>query len=97
MHGHRFHPGAYLRELMIWHDLSAEELAREMHLPDHAVVELTRARRNVDRAISERLAGYFGNSAQFWLDLQRGFDRQALESRQDHPFAHVAHGVHDRI
>jgi len=74
---HRFHPGVYLRELLIWHDLSAEELAHEIQLPDRTVVELTRARRRVDRATSERLADYFGNSAQFWLDLQRGFDRQA--------------------
>ena len=76
MNGHRFHPGVYLRELLIWHDLSAEELAREMRLPGRAVVDLIRARRSVDRATSERLADFFGNSAQFWLDLQRGFDRQ---------------------
>ena len=70
-----FHPGAYLRELLIWRDLSAEELAREICIPDRAVVELIRARRSIDRATSERLADYFGNSAQFWLDMQRGFDR----------------------
>ena len=77
MEEYRFHPGVYLRELLIWHDLSAEQLAREMQLPDCAIVELTRARRSIDRATSERLADYFGNSAQFWLDLQRGFDLRA--------------------
>ncbi|MGD2172486.1 MAG: HigA family addiction module antitoxin [Gammaproteobacteria bacterium] len=75
MDEYRFHPGTYLRELLIWHDMSAEQLAQEMQLPGHAIVDLTRARRSVDRATSERLADYFGNSAQFWLDLQRGFDR----------------------
>lgn len=71
----RFHPGVYLRELMVWRDLSAEQLAREMRLPDRAIVELTHARRSIDRRTSERLADYFGNSAQFWLDLQAQFDR----------------------
>lgn len=75
MNQNHFHPGVYLRELMIWHDLSAAELARAMQIPDRAIVDLTRARRGIDQATSERLACYFGNSAQFWLDLQRGFDR----------------------
>jgi addiction module HigA family antidote len=71
----RHHPGAYLRELLIWHDMSAADLARETEIPRRAIVELTEARRGIDRPISEGLAGYFGNSAQFWLDLQRGFER----------------------
>ena len=79
MHDNRFHPGDYLRELMIWHDLSPGELARAMQVPDREIVDLTRARRAIDPATSQRLAEYFGNSAQFWLDLQRGFDRRDRE------------------
>ena len=71
------HPGAYLRELLIWHDLSAEQLAREIDLPCRAIIELTAARRGIDTTISKGLAGYFGNSAQFWLELQDRFDRNA--------------------
>jgi len=70
------HPGAYLQELLIWHDLSAEELARETALPCNAIVELTAARRPVDGPISRGLAAYFGNSAQYWLELQNRFDHQ---------------------
>jgi len=69
------HPGAYLRELLIWHDISAEELARKTDLSCAAIVELTAARRSIDVPISRGLAGYFGNSAQYWLDLQSRFDR----------------------
>lgn len=69
------HPGAYLQELLIWHAISADELARKTEIPHSAIVELTAARRPVDRRISQGLAGYFGNSAQFWLDLQDRFDR----------------------
>ena len=68
------HPGAYLRELLIWHSLSPEELALRTAIPAGAIVELTAARRPIDRRISQGLAGYFGNSAQFWLDLQARFD-----------------------
>jgi len=69
------HPGAYLQELLIWRQLSVEELAREIDLPCRAITELTAARRPVDRDLSRGLAEYFGNSAQFWLDLQARFDR----------------------
>lgn len=75
MNVNSFHPGVYLRELMIWRDLSPGELASAMQVPDREIVDLTCARRRIDRVTSQRLADYFGNSAQFWLDLQRGFDR----------------------
>lgn len=70
------HPGVYLRELLIWHAISPEELARRTEIPPGAIVELTAARRPIDRRISQGLAGYFGNSAQFWLDLQARFDER---------------------
>ena len=70
------HPGAYLQELLIWRQLSAEDLAREIDVPCRAIVDLTSARRDVDATISEGLAGFFGNSAHFWLDLQLRFDRR---------------------
>jgi addiction module HigA family antidote len=72
----RHHPGAYLQELLIWHRVSAEELAREIEVPSRAIVELAAARRPVDRDLSRGLAAYFGNSAGFWLDLQARFDRR---------------------
>ena len=68
------HPGAYLQELLIWHAITPRELSRKTEIPHQAIVELTAARRPVDQRISEGLADYFGNSAQFWLDLQDRFD-----------------------
>ena len=75
------HPGTYLQELLIWHAISPEELSRKTEIPHRAIVELTAARRPVDRRISRGLANYFGNSAQFWLDLQARFDRHQHANR----------------
>ena len=71
----RFHPGEYLQELLIWHDLSAEELSSRIDIPSAVIVDLTAAKRSVDGPLSKGLAGFFGNSAQFWLELQARFDR----------------------
>lgn len=75
MNESRHHPGAYLQELLIWHRISAEQLARAAELPQSAIVELAAERRRIDGPISRGLAGYFGNSASYWLELQRRFDR----------------------
>jgi addiction module HigA family antidote len=70
------HPGTYLQELLIWHAITPRELSRRTEIPHHTLVELTAARRPIDREISQGLADYFGNSARFWLDLQDRFDNR---------------------
>ncbi len=70
-----FHPGSYLQELLVWRNVSHEELAVFTGLPEKVIVEVTAMRRGIDQPISEGLAGYFGNSARYWLELQYLFDR----------------------
>ena len=71
-----FHPGAYLRELLIWQHLGFDEFSELSGIPELKVTEIVARRRRIDRHLSEELAAYFGNSAQFWLDLQRNYDRR---------------------
>ena len=71
-----FHPGLYLQELLIWHNISPEKLADTMGMPETEIVDITEKRRGIDKTISEGLAAYFGNSSQFWLDLQEHFDHR---------------------
>ncbi len=69
-----FHPGAYLQELLIWQKVSPEQLADSTGIPKATIIDVTRRRRGIDKALSRRLAAHFGNSARFWLDLQKDFD-----------------------
>ena len=73
------HPGAYLQELLIWRPLGAEDLAREIEMPCRAIVQLSVAPRAAYRRLSGGLAGYFGNSARFRLDLQVRRDRAGAD------------------
>ena len=73
-HKPSFHPGAYLQELLLWQQVSAEELSVITGIPETAIVGITEKRRGIDKHISDGLAAYFGNSSQFWLDLQAQFD-----------------------
>lgn len=70
-----FHPGSYLRELLLWQRISAEDFADRTGMALAEVIDLTEERLGVTRPVSEVLAAHFGNSSQFWLDLQTVFDR----------------------
>jgi addiction module HigA family antidote len=70
-----FHPGPYLQELLLWRDTSPEELASITGIPRSKIIDVTTKRRGIDKYMSESLAIYFGNSAQYWLDLQELYDQ----------------------
>ena len=69
-----FHPGIFLQELLIWRQIEPAELAAKTGIEESAIVDITQQRRGIDEAISRDLAGYFGNSARFWMNLQQSYD-----------------------
>ena len=69
-----FHPGIFLQELLIWRRIEPAELAAKTGIEESAIVDITQQRRGIDEAISRDLAGYFANSARFWMHLQQSYD-----------------------
>jgi antitoxin HigA-1 len=69
------HPGEILREdLMGPFGLSINRLARDLRVPVTRVSEIVNGRRSITADTALRLARYFGNSPQFWLNLQAAYD-----------------------
>jgi addiction module HigA family antidote len=69
------HPGEILREDFIPdYDLSVSGLASAIGVSRQSVNELLRERRAVSPEMALRLARLFGNSPEFWLNLQRSVD-----------------------
>jgi addiction module HigA family antidote len=69
------HPGEILREdFMPDYALSVSRLATELGVSRQSVNELVRERRAVSSEMALRLSRLFGNSAEFWLNLQRAVD-----------------------
>jgi len=75
------HPGEILREdFMPEYSLSVSGLASALGVSRQSVNELVRERRAVSPDMALRLARLFGDSPEFWLNLQRSvdlFDAQA--------------------
>ncbi len=69
------HPGEILREEYLEPmGLSASALAIALRVPAPRVNDIVRERRGVSPDTALRLARFFGTSAQFWLNLQSGYD-----------------------
>jgi addiction module HigA family antidote len=69
------HPGTMLREeFMKPMRLSANRLAMDLHVPVTRINEISHERRSVTADTALRLARYFGNSPEFWLNLQQLYD-----------------------
>ena len=64
------HPGRLLKRELKARGLSANRLAIEIGVPSGRVTDILNARRSITADTAVRLGLYFGNGAQFWLDLQ---------------------------
>ena len=69
------HPGAILHdEFMVPLGISANKLAIELHVPVTRIGEIVNERRGITADTALRLARYFGNSPEFWMNLQQHYE-----------------------
>jgi addiction module HigA family antidote len=74
------HPGEVLREdFMRPAGLSANALAKALHIPTPRINDVVRGRRGITADTALRLARYFGGDAQSWLNLQSIYDLRVAE------------------
>jgi addiction module HigA family antidote len=64
------HPGRFLKREMGARKLSANRLSLDICVPSGRITDILNSRRAITADTAVRLGRYFGNSAQFWLDLQ---------------------------
>ncbi|HEY6229962.1 MAG TPA: HigA family addiction module antitoxin [Pyrinomonadaceae bacterium] len=69
------HPGEILREdLMKPLGLTMTRLARDLKIPVNRVSEIVNGRRAINADTALRLSRYFGNTPEFWINLQAAYD-----------------------
>ena len=68
------HPGRLLRREMAARELSGNRLAILLGVPSGRITDILNSRRSISADTALRLGRYFGNSPQFWIDLQGQFD-----------------------
>jgi len=74
-----------LEEFMQPYGLSQNALAKALHVTPRRVNEIVNCKRAITADTALRLAKFFGNSAEFWMNLQNKYDleraRDTSESR----------------
>ena len=73
------HPGCILKREMSARGLSANRLALALRVPSGRVTQILNGKRGISAETALRLARYFGNSAQFWINLQSRYDLAVAE------------------
>ena len=68
------HPGRILKRELVARGLSANKLALALRVPSGRITGILNAKRAITPETALRLGRYFGNSAQFWLNLQARYD-----------------------
>lgn len=77
------HPGYILAtEFLEEINISQAELSRATKIPRSSINEIIKGKRAITADTAMRLSLYFGNSANFWLNLQVTYDLQTLKSEQ---------------
>ena len=86
------HPGRFLKRELEARGLSANQIALDLGVPSGRITDILNGRRAITADTAVRLGRYFGNGAQFWLDLQSQYeigvverDRGADIARRVHP------------
>ena len=73
------HPGRLLRREIEARGLSANALALALRTPSGRITDILNGKRGISPETAMRLGRYFGNSAQFWLNLQMAYELAVAE------------------
>ncbi len=68
------HTGRILKRELAARGLSANKLALALRVPSGRITAILNKKRAITPETALRLGRFFGNSAQFWLNLQARYD-----------------------
>ena len=73
------HPGRVLKREITARGLSANRLAISLRVPSGRITQILNGKRGISAETALRLSRYFGNSAQFWMNLQARYELAVAE------------------
>jgi addiction module HigA family antidote len=73
------HPGEILRDEIEKMDFSANRLAGALKVPANRITGILNEVRSITADTALRLGRFFGNSPEFWLNLQVAYDLRKTE------------------
>ncbi len=75
------HPGVILKEIIDELNISQAKLAHNIGVSPMRISHIINGSRPITGDIALRLGKYFGQSPQFWMNIQSSFDMQTAQSK----------------
>jgi len=84
------YPGTILyEEFMEPLEITAYKLSKEIKVQQTAISQIIRGNRRITVDMALRLSLFFGNSAQFWLNLQNHYDLESETEKKESLFKEI--------
>jgi addiction module HigA family antidote len=75
------HPGEMIKaDWLADYGLTQYALANALRIPHSRLTDIIKGRRGITADTALRLARFYGNSAQFWLNLQSQYDLEVTDA-----------------
>lgn len=75
------HPGEILKETLEGLEMSMNQLAPVLHVPANRISGIVAGSRAVTGETALRMAGYFGTTPAYWMNLQAQYDLETARDR----------------
>lgn len=72
------HPGEILQAELSELELSANALAKKLHVPANRITAILKGQRGITVDSALRLSLFFGTTPEFWMNLQVTYDLKTL-------------------
>jgi addiction module HigA family antidote len=86
------HPGAVFKKFLDDYQLTAAKVADDIKLSQSSIRLLIGGKLKISVPIALRLAKYFGNKPDFWIDIQNKYEL-AESSKNDPKFAEILKNI----
>jgi antitoxin HigA-1 len=85
------HPGAILADELAELEMTAAQLARELHVPSNRIYQLIAGKRAMTADTALRLEQWLGVSAAFWMNLQKKYELDLAAETQGEEIKRTIH------
>lgn len=84
------HPGEILKlEFLEPLDITPYRLSKDIGVSQTRISEILAEKRGITADTAIRLSSYFGNSAQFWMNLQTQYDLRQAQSENQEAYSRI--------
>lgn len=85
------HPGEILRiEFIEPLNITPYRLSKDIGVTQTRISEILTEKRSITADTAIRLSRYFGNSAQFWMNLQTQYDLRQAQAENKEIYSHIS-------